>query len=214
MCCLADIGAARVHIPVSRVILLAGPSGSGKSYVARRTGLPVLCLDDFYRDGDDPMLPRTATGAADWESAQSWDGDAAVAAIEALGRDGRAEVPIYAFGQDHRTGSRVMDLGGSPLFVGEGIFAAEILAACRDRKLLAAAYTLRRPRTVTYVRRLARDLNEARKPPGVLLRRGVALLRAEPAVLARQTSLGAEPASARQFLARIAAIQSASRTPV
>lgn len=202
-----------MYIPVSRVILLAGPSGSGKSYVARRTGLPVLCLDDFYRDGDDPVLPRTASGPADWESAESWDGEAAVTAIEALCRDGRAETPIYAFGQDHRTGSRVMDLAGSPLFVAEGIFAAEILSACLDRKVLAAAYTLRRPRTVTYVRRLARDLNEARKPPSVLLRRGVALLRAEPAVLARQTGLGAEPASARQILARIGVIRSTSRTP-
>lgn len=201
-----------MYIPVSRVILLAGPSGSGKSYVARRSGLPVLCLDDFYRDGDDPLVPRTTTGA-DWESPDSWNGEAAVAAIEALCRDGRTETPIYAFGQDHRTGSRVMDLAGSPLFVGEGIFAAEILSTCRDRQVLAAAYTLRRPRTVTYVRRLARDLNEARKPPSVLLRRGVALLRAEPTVLARQTGLGAEPVSARQILARIAAIRSTSRTP-
>ena len=41
----------------ARVILLAGPSGSGKSSLAARAGLPVLALDDFYKDGDDPSLP-------------------------------------------------------------------------------------------------------------------------------------------------------------
>lgn len=91
--------------PPARVVLLAGPSGSGKSYVARRSGLPVLALDDFST---------------------------------------------------------------SPTF-----------------------------------RRLARDLREARKAPRVLVRRGWALLRAEPAVLARQTALGCTPRSAADTLRAI-----------
>ncbi|MEV5267167.1 uridine kinase, partial [Streptomyces werraensis] len=40
--------------PISaRVVLLCGPSGSGKSLVSARSGLPVLRLDDFYKEGDD-----------------------------------------------------------------------------------------------------------------------------------------------------------------
>ena len=66
----------------ARVVLLAGPSGSGKSYVAHRTGLPVLCLDDFYRDGDDPDLPRV-DGAVDWESPLAWNA-AAIIALSAV----------------------------------------------------------------------------------------------------------------------------------
>ncbi|MEV0154829.1 hypothetical protein AB0H57_13935 [Micromonospora sp. NPDC050686] len=88
----------------------------------------------------------------------------------------------------------------------EGIFAAEIVAECRRRGLLAGAYALRRPRTATFLRRLARDLTEQRKAPRVLVRRGVALLREEPAVLARQTGLGAEAARAREVLRRVAAL--------
>ncbi|WP_243704621.1 hypothetical protein [Micromonospora sp. KC723] len=93
---------------------------------------------------------------------------------------------------------------GSPLFIAEGIFAADIVAECRRRGLLAGAYALRRPRGTTFLRRLARDLAEQRKAPKVLVRRGVALLRAEPAVLRRQTGLGAEAAPAGEILRRVA----------
>jgi uridine kinase len=187
----------------TKVVLLAGPSGSGKSYIARRTGLPVLCLDDFYKDGDDPTVPREG-GAVDWESPQSWDATDAVETIARLAAVGRAEVPVYAIGADRRVGSRVLDLGGSPLFIAEGIFAAEIVDECRRRGLLAGAYALRRPRGMTFARRLVRDLVERRKPPAVLLRRGVALLRAEPRVLSRARDLGCEPARGTRILARVA----------
>ncbi|MEU5904309.1 hypothetical protein ABZ780_08035 [Micromonospora sp. NPDC047467] len=104
--------------------------------------------------------------------------------------------------------TRTFDVDGSPLFVAEGIFAAEIVEECRRRGLLAGAYALRRPRGATFLRRLARDLAEQRKAPRVLVRRGVALLRAEPAVLRRQTGLGAEAARAREVLHRVAGLLS------
>ncbi|WP_235965948.1 hypothetical protein [Micromonospora rubida] len=100
--------------------------------------------------------------------------------------------------------TRPFEVAGSPLFVAEGIFAAEIVEECRRRGLLAGAYALRRPRGTTFLRRLTRDLAEQRKAPGVLLRRGLALLRAEPAVLRRQAGLGAQPAPAREVLRRVA----------
>ncbi|MEV0397621.1 uridine kinase family protein [Polymorphospora rubra] len=186
------------------VVLLAGPSGSGKSYIARRTGLPVLCLDEFYKEGDDPTLPRT-NGAIDWESPDAWDASAAVQTIAQLVRDGKAEVPVYAIGADRRVATRILDLAGSPLFIAEGIFAAEIVSECQRAGLLAGAYALRRPRGATFLRRLVRDLAERRKPPGLLLRRGLALLRAEPRVLRRQTSLGCRPARGGEFVRQIVA---------
>ncbi|AEB42848.1 uridine kinase [Micromonospora maris AB-18-032] len=100
--------------------------------------------------------------------------------------------------------TRRFDLADAPLFVAEGIFAAEIVEECRRRDLLAGAYALRRPRSATFLRRLSRDLAEQRKGPRVLLSRGVALLRAEPAVLRRQTGLGAEAARGREVLRRVA----------
>jgi uridine kinase len=59
---------------------------------------------------------------------------------------------------------------------------------------------------MTFARRLVRDLAERRKPPMVLVRRGIALLRNEPAVLARQVALGCEAASGREILSRVAAL--------
>jgi uridine kinase len=187
----------------ARVILLAGPSGSGKSYIARRTGLPVLSLDDFYKDGDDPTLPTT-DGVVDWDKPEAWRHDAAVEAIATICAGAPCEVPIYAIAADGCVGHRWFELGGSPLFVAEGIFAAELVSDLTNRGLLAAAYTLRRPRTVTYLRRLARDLSEKRKPPAVLIHRGYALLRAEPTVRGRQAALGAQPASGRRILRDVA----------
>jgi uridine kinase len=52
---------------------------------------------------------------------------------------------------------------------------------------------------VTFVRRLTRDLRERRKPPWTLVRRGLALMRDEPAVIRRQEELGAQPARARDL---------------
>ena len=111
----------------ARVIVLAGPSGSGKSRLAERIGLPVLRLDDFYKSAGDPTLPLITEGAnagiVDWDVPESWLLDDAMAALEELCRSGRAEVPIYEIAQNGRCGQRTLDLGDHHLFVAEGIFA-------------------------------------------------------------------------------------------
>ncbi len=185
----------------ARVIVLAGPSGSGKSRLARRIGLPVLNLDDFYKDGSDPTLPRIDLGSesvVDWDDPASWAKTEAVAAIETLCREGRAVVPVYDIAHDGRTGTRMLDLAGAPFVVTEGIFAQEVVQACQARGVLAEAICVRNHRTVTFWRRLTRDLRERRKHPLVLLHRGIALLRDEPRVVAHAVDLGCTPMSSEQ----------------
>lgn len=199
----------------ARVVLLAGPSGSGKTSLARRVGLPTLALDDFYRDagsdrgpaGHGPPLPRRF-GIVDWDDPASWDAAEAVAAITQLCRDGAADVPIYDIPTSRRTGEARLDLAGRRVFVAEGLFAAELVPSARELDVLADAICLTLHPAVTFLRRLLRDLGEGRKPPLTLLRRGVALARAEPALVEHWTALGCRlcsPAEAESALRRLAA---------
>ncbi len=195
------------HVSAAQVVVLAGPSGAGKSRLAERLGLPVLRLDDFYKDGDDPSLPRITVGAnaglVDWDDPASWHEQDALDALRELCTTGRCDVPVYEISQNGRVGSRPVDLGGSPLFVAEGIFAPEVVATCRDEGLLAAAYCITQHPLVTFWRRLTRDLREHRKPPLMLVRRGVALMRDQQRVVAHALRQGCRRATGDQAYAEL-----------
>ncbi|MEV5145115.1 uridine kinase [Streptomyces sp. NPDC052727] len=196
-----------IHPPSpARVVLLCGPSGSGKSLVAARSGLPVLRLDDFYKEGDDPTLPLVeGSSDIDWDHPESWDADVAVEAIARLCATGSTPVPVYDIALSARTGEETLDIGRTPLFIAEGIFAAEIVERCRELGLLADALCLSRGPVATFRRRFLRDLKEGRKSVAFLLRRGWRLMRAERSIVARQVSLGAHPCDRDEALGRLAA---------
>lgn len=185
-------------------MLLAGPSGSGKSHLAAHLGWPVLRLDDFYRDDDDPLLPRDDSGRADWDAAGSWDTEAALAAIVALATDGTVEAPTYSISESRTTGRHTVVLGDAPAFIAEGLFADRLVTGCRDAGVLVDAIVLSPNGFVTFVRRFVRDVAEARKPVSVLLRRGVRLWREHGDVVRRCARAGMRvvgPARARAELA-------------
>jgi uridine kinase len=195
----------------AQVIVVAGPSGAGKSVLCRRLcaerGLAWVNLDDFYKDGDDPTLPVVdlAGGApiVDWDDPRSWQGDLAVEALRQLCTEGVVELPVYDIASDGRVGERTVQLGEAPYVLAEGIFADLVVVPCRDHGLLAAAVCVRNPRLLTFWRRLTRDLRESRKPPWVLVRRGLSLLRADPVVVARAEAAGCTVMTSREAYARL-----------
>lgn len=193
-------------------MLLCGPSGSGKSLVAARSGLPVLRLDDFYKEGDDPTLPVVeGSSDIDWDHPKSWDADVAVEAITRLCATGSTPVPVYDIALSARTGEETLRIGRAPLFIAEGIFAAEIVERCRELGVLADALCLSRGPVTTFRRRFLRDLREGRKSVPFLLRRGWRLMRAERMIVARQTSLGAHACDRDEAVGRLAAAAAGRR---
>ncbi|HSV37139.1 MAG TPA: ATP-binding protein [Nocardioidaceae bacterium] len=195
-----------------QVIVVAGPSGSGKSRLCSRLGLPTVNLDDFYKDRSDPTLPRLEMGGIDWDHLASWHRDEAVAAIVELCTTGAADLPVYDMARDVRSGSQRLDLAGSENFVAEGLFAPEIVAACRTTGCLADAVCVRNRPVVTFWRRLTRDLRERRKPPHVAVRLGLMLLRAEPAVVARAVAAGCAPLTGQEAYERLSSRQQEPRS--
>nr|MCW2728110.1 ATP-binding protein [Aeromicrobium sp.] len=178
------------------VVIVAGPSGSGKSHLAAVLDWPVLRLDDFYRDADDPGMPRSSLGIVDWDDPASWSAVDAVGAIAELCASGSAEVPVYDIAASRRTGTQVLAVPHGR-FIAEGLFAPVIVDACREAGLLEVAICLHRPRMITFVLRLVRDLREGRKAPWVLVRRGWRLMQDEPRIVAEAVAHGCVPMSPR-----------------
>lgn len=185
-------------------VLLAGPSGSGKTRLARLSGCPQLRLDDFYLDHDHPGLPRTL-GIVDWDDPASWDLDGAMAALRELLATGTTRVPTYSIPASARVGERELDLGSARVFIAEGIFAPQALAECLRTGVPVVPLYLDRPRALILALRLIRDLRQRRKSPWVLIRRGVALALAQPALRRKAVALGFEPVSMRAALRRLEA---------
>jgi len=195
----------------TRVVLLAGASGSGKTSLCRRVGLPVLALDHFYRDGDDPQLPHRF-GIVDWDHPDSWDAGAAMATLTLLSSNGAADVPTYDIATSRRTGHSRLDLAGAPVLVAEGIFAACLVTACHEAGLLADALCLQMHPAQTFVRRLARDLTQSRKPPLTLVRRGLGLARGERALVQRWVVAGCRPVSLAEAETTLRALRTSTST--
>lgn len=188
--------------PTVPLILLGGASGSGKSYLAQHYGTPPLQLDNFYRniaeDQTHPM-PRTAYGEIDWDHPGTWNCEAAVAAVQQLLSTGETSVPKYSIKQSTSFGRLRVRLQPGGRVVAEGVFARTALGALREAGVPVTAYYVDSPRLITSLLRFARDVREHRKPIPFLLKRGLALFRADPAFRRAHLEAGFVPVPKREL---------------
>lgn len=97
----------------TRAVLLAGPSGAGKTTTANlladairaegHAGL-VLSLDDFYLDSADPHYPKNADGTRNMECAEALDLDAVQKTLGDILAGRPFSVPKYDFKCSARVG--------------------------------------------------------------------------------------------------------------
>ena len=138
---------------------IAGPSGAGKTAVARELtrrlpGSAVLCVDSYYRDLS--LLPPTRRADVNFDAPSAIDWDLLTAHFDRL-RAGRCvAVPRYDFSTHTRLAPRER-LGPYDSIVLEGLFSLE---TPRLRSCLDLAVFLDAPDEICLRRRIARDTAE------------------------------------------------------
>jgi uridine kinase len=114
----------------TRIVLLAGPSSSGKTTSAKRLCLhlqvlglrPItISLDDYYLPRD--IVPRDADGNYDFECLESLDVPYLNEQLLALLADKVVTLPVFNFRKGGREQGRSIQLGRRAVLVVEGIHA-------------------------------------------------------------------------------------------
>lgn len=94
-----------------------------------------------------------------------------------------------------------------PAVMAEGVFAPDLLVCCRREGVEVTPVWLDPSRHANFARRLRRHLAQHRKPPTVLVRRGLMLWRAERAKRSRALAAGFAPLSMDDAIALVHGLQ-------
>jgi uridine kinase len=147
----------------TRLIGIAGPSGSGKSELARRlaatTGAPVVSLDSYYRDLS--HLPLEERAIANFDEPASMDDALLLSQCSALFNGETIHVPHYDF-SCHARGAGTQCIEPDSMVIIEGLFT---LYWNDLRHLLHASVYVDLADETCYARRLARDVRERGRTP-------------------------------------------------
>ena len=125
---IADMIAARDEV---RMVLIAGPSSSGKTTTCKRLSVQLavngikpipISLDDYFVDRD--RTPKDEKGEYDYESLHALDLNLFNRQLTALFRGEEVELPRYNFqtGRSEKSGNK-LKLGDNEILVVEGIHA-------------------------------------------------------------------------------------------
>lgn len=165
-------------LPGNRLVMLAGPSSSGKTTTAKllaaefarrsRRALTVS-LDDFYLGRDVPF--KFEDGTPDYETVQSLDVPYIKICLQSLMKNGRCMLPRFSFQTGKREETLIETLiGKDDIVIVEGLHALNpLITAALDGRALSKLYVsvstrltyeddvLFSKRELRFIRRLVRD---------------------------------------------------------
>ena len=182
------------------MIFVTGLSGSGKSVAAARSGvLPIVPLDSYFHD-DHPRLPKWF-GRTDWETIESYDLDAAAAAVVALARGADVVIPTYDHQRDARVGQQTVNAAQS--FVAEGVYAPEVYELAATAGVTGTLVHIAVPARTAFMARLRRDVRDRNMNPIWAVVRSIRLAlrhaRYRDSVIARGAELQNRAAAPRRI---------------
>lgn len=124
--------------PQIKIILIAGPSSSGKTSFANRLCLHlkinhinpiVISLDDYYVD--DKRMPRDEKGEMDFECVEAIDYELFNEHLSRLAAGETVEIPKYDFNIRKAVKGKTISLGENQIIIAEGIHALNELLTSR-----------------------------------------------------------------------------------
>ena len=127
--------------PQIKVILIAGPSSSGKTSFANRLCLHlkinhinpvVISLDDYYVD--DTRMPRDEKGEMDFECVEAIDYELFNEHLSRLAAGECVELPKYDFKIRKRVKGKTLSLKENQIIIAEGIHALNELLTSRVQR--------------------------------------------------------------------------------
>ena len=169
-----------------RIVLLAGPSSSGKTTTAYKISeefakngvhAPVVSLDDFFLGM--ASYPKLSDGTPDMESVEALDLPLINSTLGCLLGQGCATFPVFDFNNSTRLDqTNVVQLGERGVLVVEGLHALNPrLVEVLDQNVLYRAYVSTRtkymdgetevltPKDTRLIRRMVRDHNFRNRSP-------------------------------------------------
>ncbi|MFH0878045.1 MAG: adenylyl-sulfate kinase [Candidatus Omnitrophota bacterium] len=121
------------------LVLIAGASCSGKTSLAlelkkkihrQGLGVSVLSLDEFFKDIDDPGLPRNEEGQKLFDTVNSYHYMEFLKILHALVSGIDARTPCYDIVKAKRVPDKLRLIKASPVIIAEGLFVISLADEC------------------------------------------------------------------------------------
>jgi len=146
------------------VVSISGTTCSGKTTFAQEletalvgegVTVTMVHLDSYFRDKDDPLVPKDADGRSIFDLPSSYHGGEFISAVSALSRGCCVDIPTFDLEKNkRRIGDNKLAMPAR-VIIAEGLFANTLL---KDAKMFAICVFMDIPIETCLNRRIERDV--------------------------------------------------------